>query len=56
MQLLSAKTKKQKMMISEDGCCAFLYVVDLAVFGQGVPVGESGRFNIMDNSTDIFKD
>jgi hypothetical protein len=42
------RTTSEVMEISENGCCAFLYVVDLIVFGQGVPVGDPGRFNIMD--------
>jgi hypothetical protein len=48
------RTASEVMEISEDGCLAFLYAVDIMVFGQGVPVGDPGRFNIMDNCTDIF--
>ena len=49
------RTAAQAMEISENSCCAFLFAVDLTVFGQGVPVGEPGRFNIMYNCTDIFE-
>lgn len=48
------RTASEVMEISENGCCAFLYGVDIAVFGQGVPVGAEGRFHIMDDCTDIF--
>lgn len=50
------RTASEVMEISENGCCAFLLGVDMVVFGQGVPVGDTGRFNIMDNCTDIFID
>jgi len=33
--------------ISENGACAWLYPIDLLVFGQPVPLGSEGRFNII---------
>lgn len=42
--------------ISENGACAWLYPIDLIVFGQPVPVGSEGRFNIISNVTDVFDD
>jgi hypothetical protein len=40
--------------ISENGACAWMYPIDLVVFGQPVPVGSEGRFNIISNATDVF--
>lgn len=45
------RTSSEVLEISENGCCAMLYALDMIVFGQGVPVGKEGRFNIMDSVT-----
>jgi hypothetical protein len=42
--------------VFEDMSCAWMFPIDLAVFGQPIPIGNEGRFNIMSKSLDVLAD
>jgi hypothetical protein len=42
--------------VCEDISCAWMLPIDLVVFGQPIPIGNEGRFNVMSKSLDILED